>query len=162
MQPELKPERTNTQNMLYKLAYCSRNRLRGTQVEIAEHLQGILATSRTNNPHLGLTGALLYNSGYFAQVLEGPLQAVEQIFEVIQQDTRHSDVTIVQSGPVSEREFPEWAMAFAGFSNHDKAPIATATFEAAFSQAYGAGEEMLSILKQLIVREDEWVLLDAA
>ena len=147
---------------LYKLVYCSRNRLRGNTAEITKELQDILKSSRKNNPRLGVTGALLYNSGNFAQVLEGPLSSVERIFEIIQRDPRHSEVVVVHTGPANKRDFPDWSMAFMGSNDSSKMPVATAAFESVFSNLEGAGEKMLETLKDLVVTEDEWILLDAA
>src|SRR4051794_450149 len=96
---------------LYKLVYCSRNRIRGNSAEVTAELRKILNSARRNNARLEITGALLYNAGNFAQVLEGPLSSIEQIFESIQRDSRHSEVVVIQSGPVDTREFPEWSMA---------------------------------------------------
>ena len=147
---------------LYRLVYCSRNRIQGSKSEVTAELQSILASSRKNNPSKGLTGALLYTAGNFAQVLEGPLESVEQTFEVIQRDPRHSEVTVVQSGPTPSRDFPEWSMAFAGSNDSEKMPLATAAFESVFAHAVGAGDQMLTTRKGLIVSEDDWILLDAA
>ena len=147
---------------LYNLVYCSRNRILGNNAEVTAELQNILASSRTNNGRAGITGALLYNAGNFAQILEGPLAAIERTFEVIQRDPRHSEVTVIQSGRAVARQFPEWSMAFAGNNTVERMPLATAAFDAVFSNSVGAGEQMLSLLKDLIVREDDWVLLDAA
>ena len=146
---------------LHKLVYCSRNLIRGNQADVTAELQSILAKSRENNPCRELTGALLYNAGNFAQVLEGPLSSIEQVFEIIQRDARHSEVTVVYSGPCTERDFPEWSMAFAGNHAADQMPQATAAFEAVFKDVLGAGEQMLSVLKDLVIREDDW-LLEAA
>ncbi len=146
---------------LYKLVYCSRNRISGKGPEMTEELQSILATSRINNARAGITGALLYSAGNFAQVLEGPLAEIEQAFERIQRDPRHSEVIVIQSGPEETRDFPEWSMAFAGNNNVEDMPLATAAFEAVFANAVGSGEQMLSVLRDLIVREDDWILLDA-
>jgi hypothetical protein len=147
---------------LYKLVYCSRNRISGSGPEVTEELQGILATSRANNARAGITGALLYSAGNFAQVLEGPLESIEKTFELIQRDPRHSEVVVIQSGPADTRDFPEWSMAFAGNNDLEKMPLATAAFEAVFANTVGSGEQMLSVLRGLIKREDDWALLDAA
>lgn len=147
---------------LYRLVYCSRNRICGSDAEVAEELQSILAKARANNSRLGVTGALLYNSGNFAQVLEGRLESIEKIFEAIQRDPRHSEVVVIQSGPAEERDFPEWSMAFTGNNTSENMPLATAAFEAVFTNVVGSGEQMLSVLRDLIVREDDWVLLDVA
>ena len=147
---------------LYNLVYCSRNRIRGNNTEVTAELQSILASSRTNNARAGITGTLLYNAGNFAQILEGPLLSIERTFEAIQRDPRHSEVTVIQSGRTLTRQFPEWSMAFAGSNAVERMPLATAVFDAVFANSVGAGEQMLSLLKDLIVREDDWVLLDAA
>ena len=147
---------------LFKLVYCSRNRIGGTNAEVVGELQSILTSARKNNPSLGITGALLYNTGNFAQILEGPLQSIERIFEGIQCDPRHSEVTVIHTSSASERDFPDWSMAFAGAHDPGKLPLATAAFESVFAQAAGAGERMLETLKNLVVCEDEWILLDAA
>src|SRR4051812_6886241 len=98
-------------NTVHKLVYCSRNRIEGTSEQIVEEIQKILSSARRNNALVGITGALLFNEGLFAQVLEGPLDSVERIFEQIQRDPRHSDVTVLQSEPAEHRDFPEWSMA---------------------------------------------------
>ena len=147
---------------LHKLVYCSRNLIGGNSSEVTAELQHILSKSRENNPRRGVSGALLYNAGNFAQVLEGPLSSIEQVFEIIQRDSRHSEVTVVYSGPATERDFPNWSMAFAGNDSADKMPQATAAFDAVFADTLGAGEQMLAVLKDLIVREDDWLLLEAA
>lgn len=75
-------------------------------------LEEILATARRNNARLGVTGALVYSARRFAQVLEGPPEAVEQIFETIQCDLRHDHVTVLEVADVTERAFGAWSMAF--------------------------------------------------
>lgn len=145
---------------LYKLVYCSRNRIEGTAAEVRAALQNILATARRKNVRLGVTGALLYNQGHFAQVLEGPLESVEKIFEAIERDSRHCDVLVVYAGPAASREFPDWSMAFAGDPTREDMPLAAAAFNAVFTQAHHAGEQMLSALKQLVTQEDDSLLLE--
>lgn len=149
-------------DQLYKLVYCSRNRLKGRPAEVHAELHKILASARRNNTALNVTGALLYNAGNFAQVLEGPLASIEKLFEAIQRDPRHSEVTVVDSGPTATRQFPDWSMAFAGSSNPAGMPAAAAAFDFAFARAEGAGERILATLKELVVSDDDWILLDAA
>jgi hypothetical protein len=147
---------------LYSLVYCSRIRIPGSDEQIKAELESILASSRKNNPAIGVTGALIYNGAHFAQVLEGPLHSVERIFEIIQRDSRHSEVRVIQSGAISQRNFSDWSMAFAGSNETEKMPLATEAFAAVFSNGAGAGEKMLNTLKGLVVRENDWVLLDTA
>lgn len=106
---------------LYRLIYTSRNLLPGDEDEQAAALAGILAASKRSNARVGVTGALLFNAGSFAQVLEGPRLAVEATFERIQRDPRHSDVSVLQCEPVAARGFPNWSMAFVGRSPRGQA-----------------------------------------
>ncbi len=146
---------------LYRLVYCSRNRIRGTEVEVTAEIQQILRTSRENNARAGVTGALLYNAGNFAQTLEGPLEAVEEVFERIQEDFRHSDVTIVENGPVAARLFGDWAMAMCGDAPREASLATSAMFEAAFAHSAGSSGQILDLLKDLVMQESDRVLVDA-
>ncbi len=64
---------------------------------------------RHNEPH-GITGVLLYGSGLFIQLLEGPLEDVDAIYQRIAKDPRHNDVQIIYRTFASERRFPSWSM----------------------------------------------------
>ncbi|WP_158295618.1 BLUF domain-containing protein [Crenalkalicoccus roseus] len=97
---------------LFRVIYISRNLIppSATEAEIGR----ILEASRRRNAALGVTGALLFSEGAFAQVLEGPLASVEEVFETIQADPRHREVVVLEAGRVPERAFPEWHMAYVG------------------------------------------------
>jgi len=99
---------------LYQLVYCSRNTICEQGDHLAEAVSAILAAARHNNRQAGVTGALLFTQSWFAQVLEGPRDAVEATFERIQSDMRHGDVTVLSFLPAGQRSFPDWSMAFAG------------------------------------------------
>ncbi|WP_430245151.1 BLUF domain-containing protein [Neorhizobium sp. DAR64861/K0K2] len=71
---------------MYRLVYYSRNHIAHDEAVFASNVDEILAKSRVNNERNEITGALLFNAGCFAQVLEGPLDRVEAAFERIQQD----------------------------------------------------------------------------
>jgi len=72
----------------------------------------IAQLSATNNRRDDVTGLLLFNSRRFLQVLEGPKDAVDRIFNRINADPRHRAVVKLREGPIATREFGEWAMAF--------------------------------------------------
>ncbi len=147
---------------LYRIVYCSRNLIRGDETAVSQELQNILTKARANNAAAAIIGALLYSAGSFAQVLEGRLAAIERVFEVIQRDSRHSEVTVVQIGPISGRQFPEWSMALAGKSSVECRQDTLAAFDAVFSNTTGGGEQILNIMQELVVSEIDWILLDAA
>lgn len=142
---------------LYSLVYCSRNRIKGNPAAVLLELENILQLSRANNAAAGVTGALLYNSGTFAQALEGPLSAVERIFEKIQRDSRHSEVMVLHMGPAAERQFPAWSMAFADRSSGPRTPAIAEALNAAVANPAAASEKILDLLRDLIAQEEDWI-----
>jgi len=144
---------------LYMVTYCSRNLITGGEAATAHEVDQILAVSRRNNKQSGITGALLYNAGSFAQLLEGPQTALERTFETIQCDPRHGDVMILHAGPVAHRSFPEWSMAFVDAKDGVQAPAAMAALEAVLAGKPGAGDQIVATLKKLVVEEGEWATL---
>ena len=141
---------------LYRVVYCSRNSIPGTPESVAADVAHILETSRANNARDGVTGGLLFSKNCFAQVLEGPMDAVENAFERIQCDERHSEVTVLQSGPIAARDFPDWSMAFTGESTTGN-PLAGIVMDGAFSGHSRAGSDVLDLLRGVVVRETEWL-----
>ena len=141
---------------LYRVVYCSRNNIPGMPETVAADIARILQVSRANNARDGVTGGLLFSKNCFAQVLEGPIQAVEIAFERIQCDDRHGEVTVLQSGPIAERDFPDWSMAFTGDSTA-ASPLASMVMDDAFAGNSLAGNEVLDLLRGVVVRETEWL-----
>ena len=137
-----------------RLVYYSRNRVPERDMD-AGVIEAILAASRTNNSKVGVTGALMFNAGCFAQVLEGPREAVEETFERIQQDERHGDVSLLAFGPVSDRAFETWSMGFVGGSERGRARFATLAGETGFDPSRMTGERLLGTLHQLAIDEEQ-------
>ena len=142
---------------LYTLAYFSRNAMDNQNIEaLHQEIGAILQTARESNRQRGITGALLYSSGCFAQVLEGPLSEVENTFERIQLDPRHRDVALIQHQPIAGRSFGNWSMAFAGID--PDSPERTVVDEVLASPAKidaGAdGMDFINVLRSLIMRHD--------
>jgi len=80
-------------------------------------LLDILKASRENNVAKDITGMLLYKSGNFMQVLEGPDEAVNALYETIKADPRHKDVSVISREQIQTRQFPAWEMAFQDLDN---------------------------------------------
>lgn len=72
----------------------------------------LLARSREKNGDLDVTGLLLYERGHFLQLLEGEADTVEDLFDTIRVDPRHSGCTVLLREPIPERRFPDWSMGF--------------------------------------------------
>lgn len=78
-----------------------------------QQLKGLLLHSRRKNQARAITGLLLVSEGDILQVLEGERQAVEQLYDIIARDIRHSHIYKLADGPIPERAFPDWSMGFA-------------------------------------------------
>ena len=130
---------------LHRLVYVSRNALPADGDPRAE-IERILDVSRRNNARAGVSGALMFNAGLFAQVLEGSRFAVEETFERIQCDERHDDVRILEFGPVAERRFDAWSMTWAGRDAADVDAFATLASDTGFDASRLGGDRVLELL----------------
>jgi hypothetical protein len=75
-----------------------------------EELVAILKKSKVTNPKAGITGVLCFSEGIFMQVLEGGRTAVNQLYNRIAADPRHSDVVLLHYDEIAERRFAGWSM----------------------------------------------------
>jgi hypothetical protein len=67
---------------------------------------------QANNKRLGVTGVLVYSDGNFMQVIEGPDLVVHALYDRINRDDRHRDITTVVIQTLESREFEGWSMAY--------------------------------------------------
>ena len=139
---------------LYKIVYCSKNYIEGAPGDRDSEILQILSTARANNGRQAVTGALLFNSGYFAQVLEGPQAAIERLFEKIQRDSRHGEVTVLESGKAKARSFPDWSMAHALPPSDAEASGVAAALDLAILHPETSGHEVLDLLRSLVLQDD--------
>ena len=139
---------------LYRLVYASKNLFQGSEAELTAAVGQILAASQRNNAQSDVTGALMFNTGAFAQVLEGPRQGVEETFERIQCDDRHGDVTVLQCGPTERRNFATWSMAFVGASAGGQARFNRLATESGFDLSRLDGDAVFAMLHELVLEEE--------
>jgi len=93
---------------LYRLVYTSFRKSTCSEKEI----NNILASCKRNNPGRGVTGILLHSSSRFIQYIEGSKKDVEELYELIKQDDRHTSVNMRSFEPISGRIFPSWEMGY--------------------------------------------------
>jgi blue light- and temperature-responsive anti-repressor len=141
-------------NDVYKILYCSKNLIEGENAKRDAEITQILQAARRRNKEQNVTGALLFNSGYFAQALEGPRLAIEQIFERIQRDPRHGEVTVLSSQTDGRRDFPEWSMAHVVPLDAAPSGMAAVALDTALLRPAASAEEVLGLLRSLVIRED--------
>jgi len=139
---------------IYRLVYYSRNAILGDADKLSTEISSILAKSQANNERVGVTGALMFNSGCFAQVLEGSRLAVEEVFERIQQDDRHGEVSLLAFEPSPSRAFENWSMGFVGASIADSVRYRAIVQESGFDPARMTGEALFETLHTLALEEE--------
>jgi hypothetical protein len=137
---------------LYRLAYFSRCMLPESDLRaFSGGVRDILEHSREWNLSHQLTGALLFNARYFAQVLEGPADAVQATYGHICCDRRNRDPKLLEYGPSRAREFAGWAMAYVDGPNHASVPLARLDRPLETS----TGLALLEMLRWLVMAESE-------
>lgn len=94
-----------------RLGYCLYRSV--AQPGLDHHtLDQILEGSRQRNRLRGLTGCLHYENGTFFQWLEGPWRQVFRLLDVLRDDDRHLNMTILDQGTLEQRLFQDWEMRF--------------------------------------------------
>ena len=139
---------------LCRLVYYSRNHLQGSAEDVAAGIRHILSVSQVRNVQVGVTGALMFNGGCFAQILEGPREAVEATFERIQRDDRHGDMTLLDLADIKVRGFPGWSMAFVGREADAHARFGGLGDESGFDPTRMTGEHIFDVLSRLVLEEE--------
>lgn len=95
--------------MIEQLIYTSRAAKEMSQKDV----DAVLDVARRSNQKRGITGFLLYDGDHFVQLLEGDREHVEQVFDKISGDTRHSGVQALIRQQAESRTFSNWSMAYA-------------------------------------------------
>ncbi len=114
-----------------------------------EGMELLLRQARNRNLQAGLTGALLYGDGRFAQVLEGSEPAVRHVMASIRRDQRHTGIVLLETErSIAEPAFADWAMA--GLHFEDGRMRVFPTF-ASDPQSLGlSGDCLLGMLKWMV------------
>ncbi|MEI6612813.1 BLUF domain-containing protein [Polynucleobacter sp.] len=102
--------RSDDPNQLVELSYVSK----ATQDMGLSSLVHLFDVAHKWNQGHELTGALFYENGHFAQILEGRRKDVLFIWEKIQKDYRHKILHRIEFEPIDQRLFPNWALRFYG------------------------------------------------
>lgn len=77
-----------------------------------QELKVILESARRNNQEKNITGLLLYRNGFFIQALEGEEADVDSIYNIIKEDSRHTNLLVLYKNKIAERSFADWSMGF--------------------------------------------------
>lgn len=130
---------------LIQLIYCSAAQVRFER----DQLVALLDVARRKNRRYGVTGMLLFTEGSFFQVLEGPPESVDAIFESISRDDRHDQVTVIIREAVPRRSFEDWTMGFADLQPDE----ADAILETLDRCALSSKQIVLEVLEREIIED---------
>lgn len=91
---------------VFRMAYVSEAHTTMPVRELAE----LEATSQRNNRETGIFGVLITDRDRFVQVLEGPKEAVQELFARIERDPRHHTVQVFATDEAASAAFERWSM----------------------------------------------------
>jgi hypothetical protein len=134
--------------LVFRLIYRSKSKIPAAKLDA--ELGNILRIARAKNTGLGITGALLYYDGWFAQTLEGGEKAVRTLYAHIEKDARHASVQLCEEGAAKPRAFSRWAMAMVGEHGHPDIPLAataSGTTEAQGRTTTPEQDEILTVMR---------------
>ncbi|MCG8380396.1 MAG: BLUF domain-containing protein [Proteobacteria bacterium] len=93
---------------MYELIYCSHATKDFSEDELVE----MLTTFRACNNVHKVSGILVYDKMEFIQLIEGEKKTIQQLYNNICNDKRHSNINLFFEGPIRDRNFPDWSMGF--------------------------------------------------
>jgi len=73
-------------------------------------INSLLKAAIEKNSRLNITGFLMSHSSGFIQYIEGGEKEIDELYAVISQDPRHTNVTTLLESDISERLYQEWDM----------------------------------------------------
>lgn len=92
---------------LKHVIYCSRPTYFSDVI-----LKQILRSSRKNNVGWGVSGNLICRKDLYFQLLEGPPEGIDKLYEKILTDNRHLGIQKLCDEKTNRRLFASWAMKF--------------------------------------------------
>jgi hypothetical protein len=119
---------------LFQLIYMS-----SLLVPDQKAVENILAVAIEKNKKKEITGMMLYADGDIVQVLEGPKSAVEDTFDRILADRRHTGLIVLLEEEIASRDFESWSM---GYQRLKKAELQQLGFGASVFEARSTEIEM--------------------
>lgn len=136
--------------MLVRLMYASRA---ATAPKLEnDQLNAILRRSKAHNPAQGVTGVLCFSAsdGIFLQVLEGGRAAVNQLYNRIVADPRHSGVELLLYEDITERLFAGWAMGMVDMARLNPALVLKYSARSTLDPFAVSGRASLALFQELI------------
>jgi len=135
--------------MLTRLIYHSENHLAAAGGSMIADLNEIMDAANRNNERHGITGALLFDTLWFVQILEGERETVSATFRRIMVDERHDAVTLMDVRPVEKRLFGNWWMGLSFLRGDNGAQFARHGVGARLNPRIMTGEQTVALALDL-------------
>jgi Sensors of blue-light using FAD len=132
--------------MLTRLMYASR----AVEAVRPELLNAILKKSTQNNPAVGITGLLCFSGEIFLQVLEGGRLPVNNLYNRIAQDPRHTNVMLLSFEEIEERSFANWSMGQVNMNRLNPALLLKYSETAELNPYAVSGKVSMALLTELV------------
>ena len=113
-------------------------------------LDTILEQSRRNNPRKGITGLLCMSDDVFIQVLEGGRDAVNELFQTIARDARHTQVRMLVYEEITERRFGQWTMGHVNIAKVNASLLLKYSECATLNPFASSGRATMALLDELV------------
>ena len=100
----------------YQIIYISE---KTSEFKADKDLNKIISSSFQNNNARDVTGVLMYNGGFFFQVIEGKKADVIYTYNKIILDSRHQNVNLLADREIQGRNFENWPLALIKLNDVD-------------------------------------------
>jgi hypothetical protein len=132
--------------MLVRLLYVSRS----SHPITADSVDQLLNQSRKNNTSAGITGVLCFTESCYLQVIEGGRKAVNDLYNQIVSDERHSEVTVLHFEEVNERLYGSWTMGRVNLERLNPALVLKYSEKPVLDPYSVSGKVSMALLAELI------------
>lgn len=134
---------------MQRLLYISESFI--TQAEANATAAEIVMSSRIRNKQFDVTGALIFTHHHFAQVLEGPPDALTKVMASIQRDQRHRNIVVIDTSSITHRQFSDLQMAYEGPSQFVSRHVTRLLQTTSYSERAHAAEWLTELARLFII-----------
>lgn len=102
--------------MYYSVIYQSKSQSHFAPMDI----ELMLMKAKRKNKRLKITGCIVYADNKFIQLIQGPKDAIIDLYKEIKADKRHFKVTTLLEQSTEQKIWSDWSMAILDFSGNSK------------------------------------------
>lgn len=76
----------------------------------AMSLVRLFTQSYYSNKANGITGILLFDGDQYGEIIEGEIDTIKKIWQIIKKDKRHKNINIIAKDIITSRAYATWSM----------------------------------------------------